>query len=133
MKKIMIIEDDDAICNELSELLENNNYKPIILRNFKNSLNEIIESSPDLILLDINIPYINGEKLEEDYIRSEVVTGVQEEEYADVVVPEGTIYVMGDNREQSKDSRSFGCIPYDRVNGYLVCRIWPLNKIGAVK
>ena len=37
MKKIMIIEDDDAICNELSELLENNNYKPIILRNFKNS------------------------------------------------------------------------------------------------
>ena len=62
----MIIEDDDAICNELSELLENNNYKPIILRNFKNSLNEIIESSPDLILLDINIPYINGEKLLQD-------------------------------------------------------------------
>ena len=66
MKKIMIIEDDNAICNELSELLENNNYKPIILRNFKNSLNEIIESSPDLILLDINIPYINGEKLLQD-------------------------------------------------------------------
>lgn len=66
MKKVMIIEDDNAICNELSELLENNNYKPIILRNFKNSLNEIIESSPDLILLDINIPYINGEKLLQD-------------------------------------------------------------------
>ena len=49
MKKIMIIEDDDAICNELSELLENNNYKPTILRNFKNPLKEIIESSPDLI------------------------------------------------------------------------------------
>ena len=77
--------------------------------------------------------YRNGEKLEEDYLRKEVKTDVQEEEYADVVVPEGTIYVMGDNREQSKDSRSFGCIPYDRVNGYLVCRIWPLNKIGAVK
>ena len=66
MKKIMIIEDDNAICNELSELLENNNYKPIILRNFKNSLNEIFKSSPDLILLDINIPYINGEKLLQD-------------------------------------------------------------------
>ena len=66
MKKVMIIEDDNAICNELSELLENNNYKPIILRNFKNSLNEIIESSPDLILLDINIPYINGEILLQD-------------------------------------------------------------------
>ena len=76
--------------------------------------------------------YRNGEKLEEDYLRKEVKTDVQEEEYADVVVPEGTIYVMGDNREQSKDSRSFGCIPYERVNGYLVCRIWPLNKFGKV-
>ena len=66
MKKVMIIEDDNAICNELSELLENNNYKPIILRNFKNSLNEIFKSSPDLILLDINIPYINGEILLQD-------------------------------------------------------------------
>ena len=77
--------------------------------------------------------YRNGEKLEEDYLRKEVKTDVQEEEYADVVVPEGTIYVMGDNREQSKDSRSFGCIPYERVNGYLVCRIWPLNKLGGIK
>ena len=66
MKKVMIIEDENAICNELSELLENNNYKPIILRNFKNSLNEIFKSSPDLILLDINIPYINGEILLQD-------------------------------------------------------------------
>ena len=32
MKKIMIVEDEDAICNELSELLENNNYKAIILK-----------------------------------------------------------------------------------------------------
>ena len=48
MKKVMIIEDDNAICNELSELLENNNYKPIILRNFKNSLNVIFKSGEDL-------------------------------------------------------------------------------------
>lgn len=62
----MIIEDEEAICNELSELLENNNYKVIILNDFKNSLNEILNSSPDLILLDINIPYINGEILLQD-------------------------------------------------------------------
>lgn len=63
MKRIMIVEDEEAICNELSELLENNNYKTIILKDFKNALNEILSSSPDLILLDINIPYINGEAL----------------------------------------------------------------------
>lgn len=59
----MIVEDDLSICNELSKLLENNNYEAIILKNFKNALNEILETTPDLILLDINIPYINGEAL----------------------------------------------------------------------
>lgn len=62
----MIVEDDLSICNELSKLLENNNYEVIVLRNFKNTLNEILETSPDLILLDINIPYINGEALLQD-------------------------------------------------------------------
>lgn len=70
MKKIMIVEDEDAICNELSELLENNNYKAIILKDFKNALNEILSSSPNLILLDINISYINGEILLQDLRKS---------------------------------------------------------------
>ena len=59
----MIVEDEELICNELSKLLENNNYEAVILKNFKNALNEILEVSPDLILLDINIPFINGEAL----------------------------------------------------------------------
>ena len=63
MKKIMIVEDDEAICNELSKLLENNNYKAIVLSDFFNAKDEILECKPDLILLDINIPHINGETL----------------------------------------------------------------------
>lgn len=63
MNKIMIVEDEETICNELLEMLENNNYKVIVLKDFKNALNEILSISPDLILLDINIPYINGEIL----------------------------------------------------------------------
>ena len=59
----MIIEDEELICNELAKLLENNNYEAIILKDFKNALNEILELAPDLILLDINIPFINGEAL----------------------------------------------------------------------
>lgn len=59
----MIIEDEMSICNELSKLLEKNNYEVLILKNFQNALNEILEKSPDLVLLDINIPFINGEAL----------------------------------------------------------------------
>ncbi len=62
----MIVEDEELICNELSKLLENNNYETVILKDFKNSLNEILDVSPDLILLDINIPFINGEALLQD-------------------------------------------------------------------
>lgn len=63
MVKIMIIEDDDSISNELKELLQNSGYEAIILHDFNNSLNEILRVAPDLLLLDINIPYMNGELL----------------------------------------------------------------------
>ena len=63
MKKILVIEDDDSIRDELVELLENANYKALTLNDFKHSLDEILKISPDLILLDINIPYMNGEML----------------------------------------------------------------------
>ncbi len=63
MAKIMIIEDDDLICNELKELLQNSGYEAIILHNFNDSLEEILSAAPDLVLLDINIPYRNGELL----------------------------------------------------------------------
>lgn len=63
MKKILIIEDDKIICNELSELLKNSGYISLILQDFANAKDEIIITNPDLVLLDINIPYINGELL----------------------------------------------------------------------
>ncbi len=63
MQKILIIEDDKTISNELKEMLNNSNYEGIILKDFNNALKQIIEINPDLILLDINIPYMNGEVL----------------------------------------------------------------------
>ncbi len=63
MKKIMIIEDDPTIQKELSKLLENSGYQSMILENFKEAKKEILKNAPDLILLDINIPYMNGEAL----------------------------------------------------------------------
>lgn len=63
MKTIMIVEDDEIICNELSQLLKNNGYQAVILKDFKHALDEILETAPDLLLLDINIPYIDGKLL----------------------------------------------------------------------
>jgi len=63
MKKIMIVEDDKVIAEELFYLLKNSNYEVSILEDFKNAKEEILNSNANLILLDINIPYLNGELL----------------------------------------------------------------------
>ena len=61
--KILIIEDDESVSLELKQLLMGAGYEAKILKDFKNSIKEVLEVNPDLILLDINIPYINGEVL----------------------------------------------------------------------
>ena len=63
MKKILIVEDDTSISEELKNLLDNAGYKGVILKDFENSYEEIKRENPDLILLDINIPKLNGEVL----------------------------------------------------------------------
>ena len=61
MKKILIVEDEEVIRNELSKLLENSGYEVLVLENFKNTKEEVKNIKCDLILLDINLPGINGE------------------------------------------------------------------------
>lgn len=63
MKKIFIVEDDKTVSKELLELLTNAGYSAKTIENFEKVEEEINIYKPDLILLDINIPYINGEIL----------------------------------------------------------------------
>ena len=66
MKKILIIEDEKVIADELYDLLKNSLYEAFILKDFQNAKQEILNIKPDLILLDINIPFLNGELLLQD-------------------------------------------------------------------
>ena len=63
MIKIKIIEDDFSIANELKEMLENSGYSVEITGDFYSVLEQIKKQQPDLILLDINLPKVNGEVL----------------------------------------------------------------------
>ena len=77
--------------------------------------------------------YINGSKLEENYLQPGVVTDSLGGVYTDFVVPENCVFAMGDNRPQSTDCRRFGCIPLEKIEGKVTIRFWPLNKFGTIK
>lgn len=63
MKKIFVLEDDELIRQELVSLLTNSNFLIDTTTDFDNSLNCILESDADLILMDINLPYLNGKEI----------------------------------------------------------------------
>lgn len=76
--------------------------------------------------------FVNGEELQEDYLQPGIVTDDMEGIFSDIIVPENTVFAMGDNRNSSVDCRVFGCIPLDKIEGEVVIRFWPLNEFGFV-
>ena len=61
MQKILIVEDDEKLRNELEIFLNKNGYEASSLKKFDNTINEILESDSDIVLLDINLPFADGE------------------------------------------------------------------------
>ena len=76
---------------------------------------------------------LNGQALEEPYL-TEKHFGICDLEFP-YQVPEGTYFLMGDERETSVDSRhsSVGCITMDQIVGKIVYRVWPLDTFGTVR
>lgn len=79
--------------------------------------------------------YIDGRKIAEDYAKGDsypLYIGKAKRISYPYKIPEGEIWVMGDNRENSVDSRYFGSIPEDSVIGICVMRYLPLSRIGLL-
>lgn len=61
MKKILIVEDDEKLRDELKIFLNNNGYEASCLTSFENTIDDILNINPELLLLDINLPGVDGE------------------------------------------------------------------------
>jgi signal peptidase I len=87
-------------------------------------IKRVIAVPGDRVRIDRGSVYVNGVKLDEPYVRYG-----DGRSFAQLTVPEGTVYVLGDNRANSEDSRFFGPVADDRLIGRAVAGIWPPHML----
>lgn len=111
-----------------------NNFIYYVLEFNKTSyIKRVIAVAGEHIKIENGIVYINDKVYEEPYLPEGTETTDGNGFFLDLVVPEGTVFVMGDNRGNSTDSRCFGCVPIDKIESKVLIRFWPFDKFGEVQ
>ena len=92
-------------------------------------IKRVIAVGGDTIEIKEGRVYVNDQMLKEDYILEKTRT-----EYPKVTVPEGTVFVMGDNRNNSDDSRfaDVGFVPLDLIKGKAMLVFWPFDNFKSL-
>lgn len=107
-----------------SELKQENGDEKLLIK-------RIIGLPGDRIDITEGKVYVNGAEMTQDFTKDGVTNG----EISGLVVPDNSIFCLGDNRLVSIDSRDpdVGCVPLSNVVGKVVFRLYPFNKIGTIK
>ncbi|MHB0858592.1 MAG: signal peptidase I [Anaerolineae bacterium] len=96
-------------------------------RNSDPLIKRVVGLPGDVVEIKQGSVFVNGNLYEEPYL-SQTTAGAMEPR----VVPEAHVFVLGDNRCCSNDSRFFGMVPYEDVLGRAWLRYWPPSEIGAI-
>jgi signal peptidase I len=137
--------DDRVLVNKLSYKMHDVNRQDIIVFEAPKDANGnsvAQDGIKDLVKRVIGLPgdqveifdgkvHVNGDVLEEDYLPVTTQTdGGPCNGTTEITVPANSVFVMGDNRNASNDSRCFGPISQDDIVGRVFVRIWPLSRVG---
>jgi signal peptidase I len=88
-------------------------------------LKRVVAVAGDTVGLEDGSLVVNGRRPFEPYADQKSIDSVY---FGPVKVRRGTFFVLGDNRANSVDSRSFGSVPADRLIGRVLLRIWPISR-----
>lgn len=102
-----------------------------LTRNNSPYIKRIIGLPGETVTFDKGIVFVDGEPLVEDYIPG-ATSGCRPWQHCRVRVPAGSVYVLGDNRTDSEDSRTFGPIPTEDIVGKAYFSNWPYEEIGPI-
>jgi signal peptidase I len=135
------LEDNDyLIANKIDYRLHDPQRGDIIILrpptdNSKDFIKRVIALPGERLLIRDGVIYINGRKLDEPYLPEAWTVQnnwPQDGSTSGKVIPPNEYFVMGDNRNRSQDSRVFGPISRDRIDGRAWFRIWPLSGFGGI-
>ena len=90
-------------------------------------IKRVIGVPGDHVVLADGYVWVNGELLTEPY-----VADVDRSSYVSCIVDDGNVFVLGDNRPRSSDSREFGLVPLSFLRGRVDLRLWPLSRLGWI-
>lgn len=96
-------------------------------------IKRVIAVSGDKLQVKDGKVYVNGKLKQENYINGQFTDNMGNPEKCDLTVPAGYIYVMGDNRGNSTDSRIIGPVKKSWVIGRVILRFLPIKSFGTVR
>jgi signal peptidase I len=96
----------------------------------KSFIKRVIGMAGDRVRIDDGEVYVNGKRIEEDYLSPDYG---DVRSFAEVVVPAHSYFVLGDHRSMSNDSRDFGAVDATDIYGKAVFGYWPVDKMGRVR
>ena len=102
-------------------------FKPPIPNATEDYIKRVIATAGETVGIRNGNVYVDGHKLAQPYIEYWDPTSFHTER-----VPKGDVFVLGDNRPDSYDSRYFGFVPVKSIAGQVVLAFWPLSRLGTV-
>ncbi|HAP31906.1 MAG TPA: signal peptidase I [Firmicutes bacterium] len=120
------------VVNKISYNFQKPQHGDIIVFNYasrRDFIKRAIAFGSDKVEIWENYLYVNGKRQVEPYIRSQEM-----HDFGPVIVPDGHVFVLGDNRNNSMDSRdpAVGAISMERVKGEAMFVFWPFSRVGMV-